>query len=102
MIRSGLGKPVECVPRDPSRGWDLIGLSVATSIDALAAGLGLGFLGISIWQPSLIIGIVTLVLSAAACIIGKTMGVLFGSKMEAFGGLILIISGIKILMEYWI
>lgn len=102
MIRSGLGKPVECVPRDPSRGWDLLGLSLATSIDALAVGLGLGFLNFDIWQPALIIGAVTLILSSAACIIGKTMGVLLGSKMEAFGGLILIISGIKILMEYWI
>ncbi|MGB3976471.1 MAG: manganese efflux pump MntP family protein [bacterium] len=102
MIRSGLGKPMECASRDPSRGWDLIGLSLATSIDALAAGLGLGFLDIDIWQPAVIIGIVTLALSSAACIIGKTLGVLFGTKMEVFGGLVLIISGIKILMGNWV
>src|SRR5512143_46591 len=48
---------------DPSRGWTLILLSIAVSIDALAVGLSLGVLGVSIWYPAILIGVVTGALS---------------------------------------
>jgi manganese efflux pump family protein len=98
MIRSGLGYSMGRTARDPSRGWDLIGLSLATSIDALAAGLGIAFLETGIWYPALIIGLVTFVLSAMACVIGKNLGLFFGKKMEVFGGVILVVSGVKIIL----
>ena len=58
MIHSALrGK--ESQTNDPSRGMTLILLSVAVSMDALAVGLSLGLLGIFVWYPAIIIGVVT-------------------------------------------
>ena len=59
MIRSGLSSEVRSDSLDPSRGWTLVMLSVATSIDALAVGLSLAMLQVNIWFPSVVIGLVT-------------------------------------------
>ena len=55
--------------KDPTRGWTLIMLSIATSIDAFAVGLSMAFLGIRIWMPCAIIGLVTVVMSAAGMVL---------------------------------
>ncbi len=86
--------------RDPSRGWSLVVLSIATSIDALAVGLSLGLLGGFILFPSIIIGIVCAVFSLAGVYFGKKAGTVLGKRAEAFGGLALIIIGIKILADH--
>lgn len=78
----------------------LLGLSVATSIDALAVGLSFAFLEVSIVVPVLIIGGVTFVLSYLGVLIGNRFGPLFEKKMEIIGGLILIGIGFKILIEH--
>ncbi len=78
----------------------LLGLSVATSIDALAVGLSLSFLNIKIALPSLIIGAITFTLSFAGVFLGKRFGHLFEKKIEVLGGLILIGIGVKILLEH--
>lgn len=85
---------------DPTRGWTLILLSVATSIDALAVGLSMAFLGVEVWMPSVIIGIVALLMTAVGMIFGSRLGLLFGRRMGLIGGLILIGIGIKILVEH--
>ena len=77
----------------------LIMLSVATSIDALAIGLSLSFLGSSIIEPAIIIGIVTFSLSLLGVYIGKKFGVYF-EKIGILGGIILIIIGLRILFEH--
>lgn len=87
-------------PRDPTRGWSLIMLSVATSIDALAVGLSLAMLDVSIWIPSLIIGLVAGVLTIVGMLLGHRLGQQWGKRVEIFGGLVLIGIGIKILVEH--
>ena len=78
----------------------LLIFSVATIIDALAVGLSLSFLKVSIVFPALIIGIVTFLLSILGVYIGNRFGHYFERKIEMIGGLILIFIGIKILFEH--
>lgn len=78
----------------------LLGLSIATSIDALAVGISLSFLKVNIFSPAIIIGVVTFLISFAGTVIGTRFGHLFEKKMEILGGLILIGIGIKILLEH--
>jgi putative Mn2+ efflux pump MntP len=75
-------------------------LAIATSIDALAVGLTFSMLQVSIAAPVLVIGLVTFVLSVAGVKIGTKGGHFFEHKMEAAGGIVLIIIGIKILLEH--
>lgn len=87
---------------DPTRGWMLIMLSVATSIDALAVGLSMAFLGVDIWIPAIVIGLVAAVLSC----LGITFGVRLGDRWEHWanivGGLVLIAIGARILVtDLW-
>lgn len=87
---------------DPTRGMSLIILSVATSIDALAVGLSLSMLGISVWWPAFVIGIVALVFTTFGLHFGKTVARAdrIGKYAELLGGVVLICIGIKILWEH--
>lgn len=85
---------------DPTRGFSLIYLCVATSIDALAVGVSLAMLNVNIWYPSIIIGLVTSTLSFIGMKIGEKLGKSFGNFMEITGGIILILIGTKILIEH--
>lgn len=85
---------------DPTRIHVLFVLAVATSIDALAVGLSLSFLEISIVVPALVIGLVTFLMCFLGTYLGAAAGNLLGKKMEAVGGLILIGIGIKIVIEH--
>jgi putative Mn2+ efflux pump MntP len=78
----------------------LLVLSIATSIDALAIGITLSFLKVSLVTAVGIIGLVTFVLSYLGVFIGKRFGHFFENKIEAIGGLILIGLGVKILFEH--
>lgn len=80
---------------------EVIFLSVATSIDALAVGLSFAFLGSDIWLSSLLIGVVTFVICFAGFFIGNKFGDKFKDKAGIFGGTVLIIIAIKILLEYF-
>jgi len=85
---------------NPSKILILLILSVATSIDALAIGITLSFLRISLVTVVVIIGLVTFVLSYLGVFIGKRFGHFFENKIEAIGGAILIGLGLKILFEH--
>ena len=100
MIRSGLSKGEEENPKDPSRGWTMVMLSVAVSIDALAVGLSLGVLGVNIWTPALIIGLVTGALSLLGLRVGNEVGRRYGKPVEVLGGLVLIGIGVRIVMSH--
>ncbi len=78
----------------------MLGLAVATSIDALAVGLSFSLLAVGIAGPVLIIGAVTFVLSLAAVFVGHRFGGRLAGKAEVLGGLILIAIGLKILIEH--
>ncbi|HEY8444552.1 MAG TPA: manganese efflux pump MntP family protein [Bacilli bacterium] len=79
---------------------ELFILSIATSIDALAVGITIAILEIDILIASFIIGIVTFALSFLGVIIGNKFGCKYKSTAELLGGIILIIIGIKILIEH--
>ncbi len=85
---------------NPLNVFVLLILSVATSIDALAVGISLSFLNISIAIPAIIIGTVTFLLTLLGVFIGKRFGHFFENKIEILGGLILIGIGVKILIEH--
>ena len=75
-------------------------LAIATSIDALALGVTFAFLQVSIWAAVGFIGVVTFAFSVAGLKIGNVFGTKYKSKAEFAGGLILILLGIKILLEH--
>lgn len=75
-------------------------LAIATSIDALAVGLGFAFLEVRIIYPSVIIGLTAFLFSFAGVYIGSKIGNLFEKRIEIMGGLVLIGIGVKILLEH--
>ena len=79
---------------------ELLILSVATSIDALAVGLSLAFLNMPILFAAVIIGVVSFLFSLTGFFLGKKAGERFGGYAEIAGGLILIGIGVKILSEH--
>jgi putative Mn2+ efflux pump MntP len=78
----------------------LLGLAVATSIDALAVGLSFSLLAVDIITPVVIIGLVTFSLSFLGVLAGHKFGSLVAGKVEIMGGLILIAIGFKILISH--
>ena len=100
MIRSGLNPAYECFSENPSRGKTLMMLCVATSLDAMAVGLSMAMIQTPIAFPAVVIGVVTLGLSAFGLKFGRKLGEKFGKRMEVIGGLILIGIGIRIVMTH--
>ncbi|MFN2365806.1 MAG: manganese efflux pump MntP family protein [Desulfurivibrionaceae bacterium] len=103
MIHQALsGSETEKTSVDPTRGFSLVILSVATSIDALAVGLSFAFLQTEILLPALIIGLVALVLTAAGLHLGRLIrhAGRLGAGAEIGGGLVLIAIGFRILYEH--
>lgn len=100
MIKSGLSKKSDLKSGDMSKGMNLIILSIATSIDALAIGISFAILQTSIIFPSIIIGIVTACLSILGVQLGNKLGMKFGKKMEIAGGIILILIGFRIFIQH--
>jgi len=86
--------------KDPTRGFSLIMLSVATSIDAYAVGLSFAFIGVSIWFPSFWIGITAGFLTLLGMQLGSYVGKRFGKSMEIIGAILLFIIGVKILFDH--
>ncbi len=78
----------------------LLTLSIATSIDALMVGLSFAFLQTSITLPVLMIGLVTFSLSFGGYIFGHTLGQIFESRIKIIGGIILILIGLRILLDH--
>jgi putative Mn2+ efflux pump MntP len=100
MICEALRNEEKAEERDPTRGLSLVLLSIATSIDALAVGFSLSIIGVSIWMPSLVIGLVAGVLTIIGLLLGGRIVDRWGARVEVFGGLVLIAIGIKILIEH--
>jgi manganese efflux pump family protein len=74
-------------------------LAIATSIDAMAAGFSLTLMDINAYLACFIIGVTTFALSWAGVEIGKRSGTWLESKAEIFGGVVLILIGVKMLMD---
>jgi len=100
MIFESLRKVPSEKKTNPLRGFALLMLSVATSIDALAVGFSLALLETPIIAPVVVIGSVTFLISSIGVYVGNRFGHFFGSKVETVGGFILIAIGVKILLEH--
>jgi putative Mn2+ efflux pump MntP len=100
MIHEACNADEKLDERDPTRGFNLVLLSIATSIDALAVGFSLSVIGVSIWLPALVIGLVAGILTVAGMLLGGRIGDRWGPRVGILGGLVLIAIGTKILIEH--
>ena len=75
-------------------------LAVATSIDALAVGVSFACIQVELWSSVALIGLTTFVFSVVGVKIGNVFGTKFKKNAEVFGGIILILIGLKILLEH--
>lgn len=94
------GDDAPAASKDPTAGWTLVMLSIATSIDALAVGLSLAMIGAEIVLPALVIGVVAAAFTAVGMLLGRQLGGLWGKRIEVVGGLVLVGIGIKIVFEH--
>jgi len=85
---------------DPTKGLMLIALSVATSIDALAVGLSMAFLEVSIWLPSVVIGLVAGVMTMIGIRFGARLGAGWQRRAEVAGGIVLLLIGLRVLLSH--
>jgi len=85
---------------DPTKGLILFLLAVATSIDAMAAGIAFAVIDVNIWIPAIVAGLSTFLLSLFGILCGGKLGKKFGDRIQIIGGLVLIGMGIKILIEH--
>ncbi len=85
---------------DPTRGWLLVGLSIATSVDAFAVGLSMAFLRVSILLPCILIGLVAAAFSAAGVIFGRRLLRDWGRAADVVGGCVLALIGVRILVSH--
>ena len=103
MLRSAFRTDdAETAAKDPTRGMTMVMLSVATSIDALAVGLSLSMINVSIWTPALIIGLVAGTFTTVGMHLGKVIGTLpqLSRWAELTGGVVLLAIGVNILREH--
>lgn len=100
MVKEALAKEEESSVDDSVNFKIMFCLAVATSIDALAVGVTYAFLRVSIVPAVSFIGLITFLLSVAGVKVGHVFGMKYKSKAELTGGVILILMGIKILVEH--
>ena len=85
---------------DPTRGWTLVTLSVATSLDALAVGFSMALLGVDVWLPAAVIGVVAGVLSTIGMLFGSRLGARWGRWAKLVGGCVLVAIGVRIVVTH--
>ncbi|MGD9211010.1 MAG: manganese efflux pump MntP family protein [Desulfobacteraceae bacterium] len=102
MLKEAFGNHESDEKKDPTRGATMVMLSVATSIDALAVGLSLSMLKVSIWLPALVIGIIAAIFTTVGMHLGKTLAnAKYISRIaEICGGIVLLCIGLNILREH--
>ena len=103
MLREAFSKECDCCCGEDAdlSVKTMFVMAVATSIDALAVGISLAMAGdVNIWLAVGLIGAVTFLLSGVGVRIGNSFGSRFEKKAEATGGIILILLGLKILLEH--
>jgi putative Mn2+ efflux pump MntP len=99
LVESRTGEP-GIRRADPTRGWSLVVLAVATSIDALLVGVTLAVQGMSIWMPAAIIGIVAGLLSGLGIHFAGRLGTRWEHRAEWIGAAVLFAVGLEIVLEH--
>jgi len=101
MLMEGLDEDAEDINGSELLGvTSLLMFTIAVSIDALAVGLSFSVQNLSIWIPSLYMGAGTLVFTFVGLNIGNRTGQRFGKKAQIFGGLVLILIGLRIVLTH--
>jgi putative Mn2+ efflux pump MntP len=103
MIREGLREDEDAAPSDPGRHhrfWPLAATGFATSVDAMAIGVGLAFIDAPILLVAAAIGLTTLVMVTLGILLGRLLGALAGKRAEVAGGVLLVLIGSAILYEH--
>ncbi|MCU1718276.1 manganese efflux pump MntP [Pseudomonas sp. 5P_3.1_Bac2] len=102
MIYNGLRHEAEDDSAKPSQHgfWLLAITAVATSIDALAVGVGLAFVDVNIWVAAGAIGLATMTMVTIGTMLGRVLGDVVGKRAEIIGGVVLILVGATILYEH--
>lgn len=98
MIREAFDKDEEV--NDKVDFKSMIWLAIATSIDALTVGITFSFLNVNIYFSALLIAMITYAFSILGVMIGNKFGCKYKTKAEVAGGIILILMGIKIVLEH--
>jgi putative Mn2+ efflux pump MntP len=88
-------------PRQRHGFWLLVTTAIATSLDAMAVGVGLAFLKVNIIHTALAIGCATMIMSTLGMMVGRFIGPLLGKRAEILGGVVLIGIGIQILWSHF-
>ncbi|MDR0230513.1 MAG: manganese efflux pump MntP family protein [Dysgonamonadaceae bacterium] len=100
MIKDSFSKDEEREKGNPFHFARMLLLATATSIDALVVGIAFAFLGVNIYTAIIIIGFTTFCVSICGVKIGNIFGAKYKSKAEFIGGAVLVILGLKILIEH--
>jgi len=97
MLYDSLRKGAHAPRGDVSRGWTLLILSVATSVDALAVGFAVGMMGAQLLPAALVIGIVAFLMTLGGLQLGRTCNVVVGKRAETLGAVVLIVIAFRLL-----
>ena len=102
MIKESFSNEEKKIKENPFRFVAMLLLAIATSIDALAVGITFAFFEINIFMAIILIGLTTFCISTGGVKIGNIFGAKYKSKAEFIGGVILVILGLKILIEHFV
>ncbi|HAE39020.1 MAG TPA: manganese efflux pump [Candidatus Riflebacteria bacterium] len=100
MLRESLAKEEDAddaARGDPTRGWSLVCLSIATSIDALGVGFSMGIARMELFKPAVIIGIIAALMTYVGLHLGSRLSHAYGKKVETAGAVILYLIAFKLL-----
>ncbi|GGJ85371.1 putative manganese efflux pump MntP [Pseudomonas matsuisoli] len=101
MIWAGMGEPEQADELKQTHSfWLLAVTAVATSLDALAVGVTLAFVDVSIFWAAIAIGLATTVMVTIGVMLGRTIGTIIGKRAEIVGGLVLIVVGVAVLFDH--
>ena len=97
MLRGAFAGEDRPVDRDQSRGWMLVGLSLAVSIDALGVGVGMGLLGMKLLRSAMIIGVTGGLMTLVGIQLSRRIAAKIGRRAEAVGGVALVLLAVSML-----
>lgn len=102
MMKEGVSKTADEEAEAPRRHgfWLLVTTAIATSLDAMAVGVGLAFLNVNIVTTALMIGLATTIMATTGMLLGRFLGTTIGKWAEVLGGVVLICIGSSILVEH--
>ena len=98
MIWAAFHPAAQAQRNDPTRGATLVLLSMATSLDALVVGVSLALAGISVWYPSVVIGLITAAVCFMAIRLGNRLRLVFARWAEVAGGVVLLLIAARTLV----